>query len=293
MKIKKTLAERAFDTGNIIFMLLTCLLVAIPILHVAAGSFSDTNALIHSKVGLWPVGFNLDNYQLVFESKPFWRSFAITLLIVVIGTSINLFLTVLTAYPMSKSYLKGKKLFILFIIVTMIFQAPMIPTYLLVKNLDLLNSIWGLIIPGALSAFNLILCITFFRSLPEELFEAARVDGMSEYRMVWTIALPLSMPIVITLLLFYAVGHWNNYYSALLYITDTSLRPLQLYLYFLMAQFDTSDLQTGASSLVSMDVSPQGLQMATIIVATLPIVLVYPFVQKHFIKGAMLGSLKE
>ena len=293
MKIKRSLGEKVFDAANVVFLLLVCLLVIIPVLHVIAGSFSETNALIHSKVGLWPVGFNVDNYIIVFESKPFWRAFGITGLVVVIGTILNLVITVFTAYPLSKAYLKWRKYFILFVIVTMIFQAPMIPTYLLIKYLDLLNSIWALIIPSALSAFNMILCVTFFRALPEELFEAARVDGMSEYRVVWSIALPLSKPILITLLLFYAVGHWNNYYSALLYINDSAIRPLQLYLYMLLAQYNTSDYQSSMSSLISFDISPQGLQMATIIVATLPIVIIYPFVQKHFLKGAMLGSLKE
>ncbi|MNI18187.1 L-arabinose transport system permease protein AraQ [compost metagenome] len=139
----------------------------------------------------------------------------------------------------------------------------------------------------------MILCITFFRSLPEEMFEAARVDGLSEYRMVWQIALPLSLPIVVTLILFYAVAHWNNYYSALLYITDANLRPLQLYLYMLLSQYNTNDSNSFMSNIASSDVSPQGLQMATIVVATIPVLLIYPFVQKHFIKGSMLGSLKE
>lgn len=293
MKIKTSFGEKCFDIANTAFLLLACLLVILPLMHVVAGSLSETNALIHSQVKLWPVGFNLDNYILVFKNTTFWRSFGVTLFVVVVGTLINMVLTVLTAYPLSKPYLKGRRPFMLYIIFTMIFQAPMIPTYLLVKALDMLNTIWALIIPGALSAFNLILCITFFRSLPEELFEAARVDGMSEYRIVWRITMPLSLPIVVTLLLFYAVAHWNNYYSALLYITDAKLRPLQMYLYMLLAQYDTSDARSFMSTITTWDVSPQGLQMATIIVATVPILLIYPFVQKHFIKGAMLGSLKE
>ncbi|GIQ61676.1 protein LplC [Paenibacillus cisolokensis] len=293
MKIRSSFGERCFDVANVAILTLTCILVLLPLMHVVAGSLSATNALIHSQVTIWPVGFNFDNYVLVFRNGTFWQAFGITFIVVALGTLLNMLLTVFTGYPLSKPYLKGRKPFMVFVIFTMIFQAPMIPSYLLVKELGMINSIWALIIPGALSAFNLILCITFFRSLPEELFEAARVDGMSEYRIVWQITLPLSMPIMVTLTLFYAVAHWNNYYSALLYITDAHLRPLQLYLYMLLAQFDTSDSRAHMGSLNTWDVSPQGLQMATIIVATVPILLIYPFVQKHFIKGAMLGSLKE
>ncbi|SDD65475.1 putative aldouronate transport system permease protein [Paenibacillus sp. UNCCL117] len=293
MKIKRSFAGTGFDNLNALLLVFACLLVLAPLAHVVAGSLSTTNALIHSQVSLWPVGFNLDNYRLVFQNETFWRSFGVTLYVVCIGTFVNMVLTVFTAYPLSKGYLKGRKLLMLFVIFTMIFQAPMIPSYLLVKYLGMIDSLWSLIVPGALSVFNMILCITFFRSLPEEMFEAARVDGLSEYRAVWQIALPLSMPIIVTLILFYAVAHWNNYYSALLYITDPKLRPLQLYLYMLLTQYNTNDAQSFMSSIVNTDVSPQGLQMATIVVATLPVLLIYPFVQKHFIKGSLLGSLKE
>jgi putative aldouronate transport system permease protein len=292
MKIKSTLGEKAFDVLNVTLLLIISLIVLLPVLHVLAGSLSTTNALIHSKVSLWPVGFNLDNYLLVFHNRIFWRAFGVTAYVVCVGTLLNMVLTILTAYPLSKVYFKGRKFFMLIVIFTMIFQAPMIPSYLLIKYLGMLNSLWSLIIPGALSAFNMILCITFFRSLPEELFEAARVDGMSEYLVVWRIAIPISLPIIVTLFLFYAVGHWNNYSSALLYITDPHLRPLQLYLYMLLSQYNSNDSNSFMSN-ITQDISPQGLQMATIVVATIPILLIYPFVQKHFIKGSMLGSLKE
>ncbi|MCU6713113.1 carbohydrate ABC transporter permease [Paenibacillus sp. J5C_2022] len=293
MRIKQSFGERMFDVFNVALLLVTCGVVLLPLMHVVAGSLSETNALIHAKVTIWPVGFNFDNYILVFKNQTFWQSFGITAFVVLVGTALNMLLTIFTGYPLSKSFLRGRKYVMLFIVFTMIFTAPMIPSYLLVKMLGMMNSVWALIIPSALAAFNLILCITFFRGLPEELFEAARVDGMNEYRVVAQIAMPLSMPIIVTLALFYSVAHWNNYYSALLYITDPDLRPLQLYLYNLLAQFDTSDTLTYMSNTVTYDISPQGLQMATIIVATLPIVIIYPFIQKHFIKGAMIGSLKE
>lgn len=292
MKIQRSFGEKVFDVFNIVIMLIICAMVLIPVLHVIAGSFSESNALMRGEVNIWPVGFNLDNYTLVFNNKTFWTSFGVSVFLVIVGTTINMALTIITAYPLSKMYLRGRQLFMLVIIFTMIFQAPMIPNYILVKELGMLDSIWSLIIPSALNAFNLILCITFFRSLPEEMFEAARVDGLSEFGIVWKIALPLSMPINVTLLLFYAVGHWNSYFTALLYITDQKLRPLQLYMFRLLSNSNASDSMRYVDQTMVWDTSPQGLQMATIVVATIPIVLIYPFVQKHFIKGAMLGSLK-
>lgn len=292
MRYRLTFGEKVFDALNYIVLLIACAAVMLPFLYIIASSLSSPEALIRGEVTFWPKGLNLTNYQVVMENKVFWRSFGITLFIVIVGTAVNMFMTVVTAYPLAKQGLKGKNIILLLIVFTMIFQAPMIPTYLIVKNLHLLNTVWALIIPGAISAFNMFICLTFFRSLPEELFEAARVDGMKEFSILWRIAVPLSTPIMVTLILFYAVSHWNNYFSALLYINDFKQRPLQLYLYNLIAQFNMNEEM---ASLVESNVvlSPQGLQMATILVATVPILLVYPFIQKHFIKGALIGSIKE
>lgn len=290
--MKRSIGEKLFDWINIFALFLISAIVIIPILHVVAGSFSSTYALTHSMVRLWPVELNINNYEMVVRNSLFWNAFRNTLIVVFVGTSINLFLTVITGYPLSKRGLRGKKAIMLFIIFTMIFTAPIIPTYLVVKNLGMLNSLWGLMIPSAISAFNLILCITFFRNLPDELFDSAKVDGLSEYGIVWRIAVPLSAPIMVTLLLFYAVGHWNNYYAPLMYISDARLRTLQLYLYLLVAQSNMNDALTASGAYDIMDTSPQGLQLATIVTATVPIVVVYPFLQRHFIKGALLGSVK-
>lgn len=290
MKIKASPGEKVFDVCNVVFLLVICALVLIPLLHIAAASFSSTNALIHSRVKLWPVEFNLDNYKKVVENTSFWLSFRITVFIAVFGTLLNLVLTVLMAYPLSKPSLRGRKVFMLMIVFTMIFSAPLIPTYLIVKGLGLVNTIWAMIIPSAISMFNVVLCLTFLKGLPEELFEAARVDGMSEYGIVFKIAVPLSVPILVTLTLYYAVHHWNSYFAAMIYITKSELRPLQLYLYAMIAQGNTNDMASTIAE--EMDTSPEGLKMATIIVATVPILLIYPFIQKHFIKGTMIGSLK-
>lgn len=288
--MKANVSEKLFDAANVVFLILMCICVLIPLLHIVAGSFSSTQALIHSQVKLWPVEFNLDNYMKVVENASFWNSFRITVFIAVVGTLLNLALTVLMAYPLSKPGLRGRKLFMLMIVFTMIFSAPLIPTYLVVKGLGLVNTLWALIIPSALSMFNVVLCLTFFKGLPEELFEAARVDGMSEYGILFKIAVPLSVPILMTLTLYYAVHHWNSYFAAMIYITKSELRPLQLYLYSMIAQGNTNDLASTIAE--GLDTSPEGLKMATIVVATVPIMLVYPFIQKHFIKGTLIGSLK-
>ncbi|MFD0670164.1 carbohydrate ABC transporter permease [Cohnella sp. GCM10027633] len=292
MGIKRSIGERLFDISNIVFLSLACVTVIIPILHVFASSLSSTQALIHAEVSLWPVELNFDNYTAVLNNGQFWRSFGISAFVVVVGTLINMAVTVLMAYPLSKTYLRGRNVIMLMIVFTMIFYPPMIPVYLVVKWLGIINTVWAMIIPVALAQFNLLICLTFFRSLPEELFEAARVDGMTETKMVWRIAVPLSKPIMMTLGLFYAVYHWNNYYTALLYVTKSSLRPLQLYLYNIIAKSEMNEMLSNVTETAST-FSPQGLQMATIIVATVPIVLIYPFIQKHFIKGALIGSIKE
>lgn len=291
--IRRSAGETTFDVFNLLFILIFSVAVIIPILHIIAGSLSDGTSYAHGKVTLWPSGFTFDNYGYVMDSASFWHALGMTTKVVVIGTAVNLILTVLTAYPLSKMWLKGRNKFLMFIVFTLIFQAPMIPSYLVVKNLELINSMWALIIPGALSAFYMLLCITFFRAVPEELFEAAKVDGMGEGGILVRILMPLSKPILFTLLLFYSVGHWNNYQGPLLYINDRSMQTLQMYLYRLISQGNSADLLGSVTAETAITIQPEVLEMATIMLATLPIVIVYPFIQKHFIAGATLGSIKE
>lgn len=293
IKVGRKPGEKAFDVFNAIFLILIGAITLFPVLHVLAGSVSDKNALIHSKVMLLPVGFQTVNYKLVLSNNLFWNCFKNTLFIVFTGTSLNILLTVLTAYPLSKMYLKGRRLFMVLVVISMIFVPPMIPSYLVVKQLKMINTLWSLIIPSAMSSFNMILCLTFFKTIPEELYEAARIDGMPEFKILWKITIPLSVPIMATLILFYAVGNWNAYAASLMYITKPNLRPLQAYLYTLISTYDTSGMQNITVLETSSDVTPEGLKMATVIVATLPIVVLYPFLQKYFIKGVMLGSLKD
>ncbi|MDF2652751.1 MAG: transporter permease [Paenibacillus sp.] len=293
MKIKRSAGELAFDIINPIILLSFCAIVVLPIMHVVAGAISSANALIHGKVLFWPHDLTMYNINAVMDDKLFWTALKNSVIVLVLGVTVNMVLTVVTAFPLSKSYLPYRKFILLFIIFTMIFQAPMIPVFILIKTLGLLNSLWSMIIPSAISAFNLILCITFLRSIPEELYEAARMDGMREDRMLWSIALPLSKPILVTLLLFYSVGLWNSYMAPLLYITDKDMQPLQVYLYRVVAQSDVSAMKNSSPVDQALNMNPESIQMAAVLLATLPIVIVYPFLQKHFIKGAMLGSIKE
>ncbi|NQX59682.1 carbohydrate ABC transporter permease [Paenibacillus qinlingensis] len=261
----------------------------LPFLHIVAGSLSSGTALSQGKVTIFPVDFTWINYIGVLKNMAIWKSFGVTTLLTVGGTAFNLLLTSLMAYALAKNELKGRSFILLLVVFTMIFQVPIIPGYLLVKSLGMLNSLWALIIPGTISAFNLIIMVSFFRQIPESLVDAAKIDGAGEYRTWWSVVLPLSMSSLSTVGLFYAVGHWNGYFSAIIYIRDPGLYPLQVKLRQLLVEGDTQ----GVAQSVSLTLqSAEGIKMATIMVATLPILFVYPFVQKHFIKGAMLGSVK-
>ncbi|MFD0681735.1 MULTISPECIES: carbohydrate ABC transporter permease [unclassified Paenibacillus] len=287
--IKENASRRAFIYGNYLFLTFTGLAMLLPFLHIFAGSLSSGNAISQGRVSIFPVEWTLINYEAVLQNAAIWKSFGVTMLLTVGGTIFNLFFTSLMAYGLSKNELKGRSFILLLIVFTMIFQVPLIPGYLLIKSLGMLNSLWALIIPGTISAFNLIIMISFFREIPEGLVEAARIDGCDEYRTWWSIVLPLSLPSLSTVGLFYAVGHWNGYFSAIMYIRDPSLFPLQVKLRQLLVDSDTEALMQSVNVTLQ---SMEGIKMATIMVATIPILLVYPLIQKHFIKGAMLGSVK-
>ncbi|WP_246067563.1 carbohydrate ABC transporter permease [Paenibacillus koleovorans] len=278
-------------SNAIIYIVLTAtaLLMLLPFLHIVAGSFSSGKALITGKVGLLPVEFNLQNYKAVLNNKPIWRSFGVTIYITVIGTFLNLVFTGLMAYGLSKPHLKWRKTIMLLVLFTMIFQAPLIPSYLLIKNLGMLNSLWALMVPGLIGAFNLIIMISFFRNFPEGLLESAKIDGCGEYQTLWRIVVPLSMPSISTIGLFYAVGHWNSWANALMFIRKNELFPLQILLRRLIVESDAEQMMRSAA--VNLQ-SLEGIKAACIMVATVPILIIYPMIQKHFVKGAMLGSVK-
>lgn len=281
---------RWFDWFNSIFLALIGCLMVFPLLHVLAKSFSSSKAINAGLVKLFPVDWTLVNYQVILSDSSIWRAFLVSVIITVGGTAINLILTASLAYPLSRPEYTMRKMVLIFILVTMIFQAPLIPNYLIIKNLHLLNTLWALIIPSAISAYNLFIMRSFFVGLPSELIDSARIDGAGELRTMWSVILPLSKPVMATMGLFYAVSHWNSYSTALYYINNRALYPLQMRLREIVL---SNDLGQAGSLLEGFnEVSPAGVQMAVIIVSVLPIVIVYPFLQKYFIKGMLIGSIK-
>lgn len=291
MQLRERGRGKIFDWFNYTFLTLIGCLMVFPLLHVLAKSFSSSKAINAGSVKLFPVGWTLTNYQIILGDSSIWRAFGVSVFITVVGTFINLLLTASLAYPLSRPEYSMRKVVLIFILITMIFQAPLIPNYMVIKNLNLLNSLWALIIPGAISAYNLFIMRSFFVALPSELIDSARIDGASEMRTMWSIILPLSKPAMATMGLFYAVSHWNSYSSALYYINNRMLYPLQLRLREIILSNDLG--QAGSLLEGANEVSPAGVQMAVIIVSVVPIIVVYPFLQKYFIKGMLIGSIKS
>lgn len=287
--IRKSPAYRTFTVLNYAFLVFASITMLIPFLHIIAGSFSSASAIIQGKVTILPSDFTLLNYKVVLNDSRIWKAYGVTIFLTVAGTLLNLIFTCLMAYGLSKRGLKGRKFIMLLVIFTMIFQAPLIPSYLLIKSLGMLNTLWALMIPGLIGAFNLIIMISFFENIPDGLTEAAKIDGCSDYRTLWSVVLPLSLPSLSTIGLFYAVGHWNGYFNAILYIRNPDLYPLQVKLRKLLVESDVEGMLQSAAVTVQ---SVEGIKMASIMVATIPILIIYPMIQKHFVKGSMLGSVK-
>jgi len=292
MSIKKSVGERVFDVFNYLFLTLFALCTFLPFVYVVAASFATEAQVSTGELFLIPDEFSLDAYRYIFANNSILRALSVSVYVTVVGTIVNLLFTTTFAYSLSRRDLIGREIILNGIIFTMMFSGGMIPTYILVKNLGLLNSLWSLILPGAISAFNLIVVKNFFQELPGELMESARIDGCSDLGVFFKIVLPLSLPVLATFGLFYAVGHWNAYFSALLYINDSTKWPLQVLLrqLIMLSQGSIGD----ESQLDPTFVKPpeQTVKMAIIVVGTVPILMVYPFLQKHFTKGVLVGALK-
>lgn len=289
--MKRTLGETTFQAINYAFLIAAAATMIMPLLHLLAMSFSSPIAADSKKVLLLPVEFTTGSWTHILQTAELWRSFGITVYITVAGTIISMFFSLLTAFPLSRKEFLPRKQIMLGIVITMIFNAPMIPFFLTVRELGMMNSLWALIIPGVIGTFNMIIIRTFFMGVPGELDDSARIDGCSDFRVLFQIYLPLSKPVLATVGLFYAVGYWNTFQRAVLFIRDPSLWPLQMKL----RAYLTSPEELAAVNLFlgDYDFNTTTLKAATIIFATVPIILVYPYLQKYFVKGAMLGSLKE
>lgn len=291
--VHQSFQDRVYTITAYGLLTLLFVLVLYPLLYVVSASFSDPDAVASGQMWLWPVGLNLDGYRSVFEHKRVLSGFLNSLFYMGVGTLINVCMTVLAAYPMSRKDFAPRNVLMLLFVFTMLFSGGMIPTYLLVKDLGLLDTRWALLLPGAMAVWNMIIARTFFQSqIPHELLEASQLDGCNDFRFVRSIVLPLSGPIIAVLSLFYAVGHWNQYFQALLYLRDQQLYPLQIVLREILIQneVDTSAFSgKDAEELVKLHAL---LKYALIVVSSLPVLILYPFVQQFFVKGVMIGSLK-
>ncbi len=296
--VKRCREDVIFDT--VIFIILTLILfvVAYPLYWVIISSFSDPTAVSAGKVLLRPMGFTLKGYAEVFKNSQVMRGFFNSIVITVVGVCVNLAVTLPTAYALSRDNFSGKKPITVFYMITMFFGGGMIPTYLVVKNMQLLNTIWALVLPGCLSVYNMIVARTFFKSnISEELYEAGEIDGCTQSRFFFQIALPLSKAIIAIMVLYYGVGHWNSYFSALLYISDQDKYPLQLVLRNILITNQTALSQTATTAAARAALQEQQqlidvMKYSLIIISSVPVLIMYPLVQKHFVKGVMIGSVK-
>jgi len=291
---RDTGSDRAFTIANYVILTIFLITVAYPLIYVLSASLSNPGAVISGKMWLWPIDPTLDGYRAVFRNPKILTGFKNSLFYTVVGTFISVALTILAAYPLSRRDLTGRGPIMFLFMFTMIFGGGLIPTFLVVRETGLLNTRWALIIPTALSVYNMIITTTFFRAtIPDELLEAAQIDGVSDFRFLYDVVIPLSMPIIAVNTLFYAVGQWNQYFNALIYLTDQSLFPLQLVLREILVQnqIDLSKLGD-ISQLEQRQQLADLLKYALIVVASIPVLIIYPFVQKHFVRGVLIGSLK-
>ncbi|WP_328992930.1 carbohydrate ABC transporter permease [Kribbella sp. NBC_01245] len=286
-----SVGSRAFDALNILLLVGLAVITVLPLLYVLAGSFATESEITSRPFFLWPEKFVTDTYEYIFSTDTFVRALLTTICVTAVGTAVQVMLTLTMAYPLAKRYLPGRALVLNMVIFTLVFGGGMIPTYLVVRDLGLLDSYWALILPLAINPFYLIVVKSFFQELPQALEESARIDGCNELGVFLRIVLPLSKPVIATFSLFYAVAIWNDYMSPLLYIDDSKKWTLQVIVRQLTAT--NADSANVLQQLETVAFPEQGLKFAVVVVATLPILLFYPFLQKHFAKGVLIGSVKE
>jgi multiple sugar transport system permease protein/putative aldouronate transport system permease protein len=295
-KIRLSRGDRWFMAA--VYTLLTLIMVAIlyPLVFIVSSSFSSTRAIVAGEVWLWPVELNLEGYKAVFRNSQISTGYLNSFIYMILGTSINLFLTIIAAYPLSRKGLVGRGMFMFLFTFTMLFQGGLIPRYLMVRSLGMLDTRWAMVIPNALAVWNLIITRTFFQtSIPDELVEASEMDGCSDIRFVAQVVLPLSGPIIAVMTLFYAISHWNSFFNALIYINTPKLLPLQIILRNILIQNQMNAEMIGDTDVMEM-AAREGmvdlLKYSLIIVASAPLLAIYPFVQKYFVKGVMIGAIK-
>ncbi len=287
---RPTRGHRVFQGVNGVILTLVVLVTLYPFVNIVARSFSGERHIRAGEVTLWPKGFNLTTYEIVFNDSMFWRNYGNTVFYTVVSTAVAMVLTTCYAYVLSKKNLKGRGALVGIAVFTMFFTGGLIPNYVLITSLGLKNSVWAIALPNAISVFNLLVMKAFFESLPSELEEAAQIDGLSTYGILLRIVLPLSKAVVATMILFYAVSFWNSWFSAFLYMDRTELMPVTVYLRNLLAGA-TGGTGAGAATEQLTQVNAN-IQSVTIVLTSLPILCLYPFVQRYFVSGVMLGAVK-
>jgi len=292
-RIKESFCRKVFHFINFIIMIFLVLICIIPMLNAIALSVSDKYYVAAGMVSLYPRGFNLTSYIYLFQREPFWHAFMVSIIRVITGTSLNLVMILLTSYPLSKEHtkLRFRTAYVWFIFITMLIGGGLIPNYLLITRLGLRNTLFALILPGALPVFNVVLMINFFRQIPNELEEASLIDGAGYLATLVRIYIPCSKAAIATISLFCMVNHWNSWFDGLIYVSSSEWRPLQTYLRMVVLQFDMSRVSINDLEILQL-LSDRALRSAQIIIAMIPILAVYPFLQKYFIKGIVLGSVK-
>ncbi|WP_281885515.1 carbohydrate ABC transporter permease [Paenibacillus sp. YYML68] len=289
---RRTAGEAVFDLWNTTVMLLVCFIMLYPIWYVLIQSFNEGKDAMQGGIYWWPRLFSLENYDAVFTNSGIMQAMWITIAKTVVGTVVHVLFTAMVAYALSRQELVGRKLYMVLGTVTMFFNGGLIPTYLLIRDLGLLDTFWVYIIPVMFSFFDLIIFLTFFREIPAALVEAAHMDGANDFVIFYRIIIPVSMPVVATIALFHGVYQWNDYFAGVIYVNNQELQPIQTYLYRIVAQSGTSQIANAAAGGINKTVTSQSIKMATMVVTTVPIVLIYPFLQKYFVKGFMIGSIK-
>lgn len=286
----KTLAGRMFGIINYLLLTIIGLITIIPFVHVVAGSFTTSAEMATKKFVLIPTDWSIEAYRFIFSTNTIFKAMGVSIGTTFVGTVISMFITALMAYGLSRRDVDGRKVIMFLVVFTMLFHGGLIPTFLVVKELGMIDTYAALILPTAISAFNLIILKNFFQNIPEGLEESAKIDGCSDFGILFRIVLPLSMPAIATISLFYAVTYWNTYMSAILYINESAKWPIQVLLRQIVVLASGMDVSSDLDSVAPPPA--QSIKMAVIVVATLPILAVYPFLQKHFAKGAMIGSIK-
>ena len=291
--ISRSRADKAFDIMDYVLLTIAFLLVAYPLYFVIIASVSDPIDVYEGRVVLYPIKPTLEGYARIFSYESLFVGYKNTILYTLVGTAINVVLTVTAGYALSRKELVGRNVMMMGVMFTMIFSGGMIPTYLLVRQLGLYNTMWALILPGAVSTWNLIVCRTFFQqTIPDELREAADLDGCGDVAFFLRVVLPLSSSIIAVMVLFYAVSHWNSYYNALIYLSSTSKYPLQLVLRNILIVNTMDDMVNDVATQAAQQRMGDLIKYGMIIVSSLPLLILYPFLQKYFVKGVMIGAIK-